>query len=192
MIIRSGKDKTLADRFLRGDERAFIEVYNRYWYRLFLSSYRRVKNKAVAEELVQDLFLKLWEKRGTLSIDQLEHYLFSCIRNATIDFLNKQIVCNKYVTYYKHFVSLEGNTTEEMVELTDLREALEKGLHELSEKSEKVFRLHRMDHWPVEKIARHLNLSEKTVHYHLTQSQKFIRAYLQQFTLMVLILLGGS
>lgn len=192
MFMRSGKDKTLADRFLRGDRKAFVEVYDRYWYKLFLSSYRRIRNKAVAEELVQDLFVRLWEKRGMLHVDQLENYLFSSIRNATIDYLNRQIVSEKYVAYYKLFISLEGNTTEEMVELTDLSEALERGLHELSEKSEKIFRLHRMDHWPVEKIARHLNLSEKTVHYHLTQSQKFIRAYLQQFTLIVFILLGGS
>jgi RNA polymerase sigma-70 factor (ECF subfamily) len=190
MITRPGKDKTLADRFLRGDERAFIEVYNRYWYRLFLSSYRRVKNKPVAEELVQDLFLKLWERRGSLSIDQLEHYLFSSIRNATIDFLNKQIVCNKYVTYYKHFVSLEGNTTGDMVELNDLGEALEKGLHALSEKSEKIFRLYRIEHWTIEKIALHLHLSEKTVHNHLTKSQKFIRTYLQQLTLVLLAILS--
>lgn len=189
MLTRSGNDKTFSDRFLQGDESAFIEVYNRYWYKLFLSSYRRIKDKEVAEELVQDLFLKLWEKRGTLSIGQLENYLFSSIRNATIDFLNRQIVNDKYVNYYKVYTSLQRNTTEEMVELNDLEEALEKGLNTLSGKSEKIFRLYRMDHWSVEKIARHFNLSEKTVHYHLTQSQKFIRAYLQQFIVFLLILL---
>ena len=192
MIVRSEKEKTLADRFLRGDEKAFIEVYDRYWYKLFLASYRRIKNRAVAEELVQDVFLKLWEKRGTLHIDQLENYLFSSIRNSTIDFLNRQIVNNKYVAYYRVFTSLQGNTTEEMVELSQLWEGLEKGLHSLSGKSQEIFRLHRIDHWSVEKIARHLQLSEKTVHNHLTESQKFIRAYLQQLTVLLLVLMGGS
>ena len=190
--MHSGNDNSLSDLFLQGDEKAFIEVYDRYWYKLFLSSYRRTKNKDVAKELVQDLFLKLWEKRCSLSIVQLENYLFSSIRNATIDYLNKQIVNDKYVTYHKIYKSLESNTTEEMVELNDLEEALEKGLNTLSGKSEKIFRLYRMEHWSVEKIARHFNLSEKAVHYHLTQSQKFIRAYLQQFTLSLLILLCRS
>ena len=189
MIIRSGNDKTLLDRFLQGDERAFIEIYDRYWYKLFLSSYRRVKNKGAAEELVQDLFLKLWEKRGRLRIDQLENYLFSSIRNATIDYLNKQMVADKYLEYHKVYTSRAGNTTEEMVELDDLEEAIEKGLQTLSGKSEKIFRLHRMDHWPVEKIAQRLHLSEKTVHYHLTRSLKFIRSYIQEFTLTLLLLL---
>lgn len=179
-------------RFLQGDEKAFIEIYERYWYRLFLSSYHRVKNKAAAEELVQELFLKLWKKRGTLAIDQLENYLFSAIRNATIDFLNKQMVANKYLGYQKIYTSLEGNTTEEMVELNDLEEALEKGLNSLSGKSEKIFRLYRMDDWSVEKIARHFNLSEKTVHYHLTRSQKFIRSYLQEFTMAILLFVHSA
>lgn len=179
----------LLHRFLQGDEQAFTETYDRYWYKLFLSSYRRTKDKAVAEELVQNLFLKLWEKRSTLVIGQLENYLFSSIRNATIDFLNKQMVADKYLEHQKVYASLEVNTTEEMVALDNLEDEIERGLQALSGKSEKVFRLHRMDHWPVEKIALHLNLSEKTVHYHLTRSLKFIRSYLQEFTLTVLFLL---
>lgn len=189
MLIQPGNDKNLLHSFLQGDEKAFIKIYDRYWYKLFLSSYRRVKDKTVAEEIVQNLFLKLWEKRSSLKIDQLENYLFSSIRNATIDFLNKAMVQDKYIEHYKIFASQERNTTEEMVELDDLEEALEKGLRTLSGKSEKVFRLYRMDHWTIEKIAAHLNLSEKTVHYHLTRSGKFIRSYLQQFTLTLLFLL---
>ena len=189
MSLYPGDDKVLLHRFLQGDEQAFIEVYDRYWHKLFLSSYRRTGNKAVAEEIVQNLFLKLWEKRGTLAIGQLENYLFSSIRNATIDFLNKQMVAGKYLQHQKVYQSLEANTTEEMVGLDNLEEEIEKGLQALSGKSEMVFRLHRMDHWPVEKIALHLDLSEKTVHYHLTRSMKFIRSYLQEFTLSVICLL---
>ena len=189
MSIHADDAKVLLQRFLQGDAQAFIAIYDRYWYKLYLSSYRRTKDKAVAEELVQNLFLKLWEKRSTLEIGQLENYLFSSIRNATIDFLNKQMVANKYLEHQKTFLSLEGNTTEEMVGFGNLEEELEKGLQALSGKSEMVFRLHRMEHWPVEKIALHLNLSEKTVQYHLTRSMKFIRSFLQEFTLGIVILL---
>jgi RNA polymerase sigma factor (sigma-70 family) len=189
MSPHQGNDRILVDRFLQGDETAFIEIYDCYWYKLFLSSYRRTNHKPASEEIVQNLFLKLWERRSSLKIDQLENYLFSSIRNATIDFLNKQMVADKYREYQKIYSSLEANTTEEMVDLHNLEEALEKGLHALSGKSEKVFRLCRMDHWPVEKIASHLHLSEKTVHYHLTRSVKFIRSYLQEFTLVIFLLL---
>lgn len=189
MLIPPEKDKTLLQRFLQGDESAFIEIYDLYWYKLFLSSYRRTKNKAVAEEIVQEFFLRLWQKRGRLDIQQLDNYLFSSIRHATIDFLNKEMVAGRYIEYQKVYRSMQANTTEEMVELADLEQALEKGLQTLSGKSEKIFRLYRIDHWPVDKIASHLQLSEKTVHYHLTRSLKFIRNYLQEFTVMVFFLL---
>src|SRR5690606_21551529 len=139
MSLNPRDDNDLLRRFLEGDEKAFVKIYDRYWYKLFLSSYRRIKDKAVAEELVQNLFLKLWEKRGNLSIDQLEHYLFSSIRNATIDFLNKQMVAGKYLEYQKVYATLEGNTTEEMVTLDNLEEEIEKGLQALSGKSGEVF-----------------------------------------------------
>lgn len=186
MSVNLGDDKVFLQRFLVGDEQAFTETYDRYWYGLYLSCYRKTKNKAVAEEIVQNLFLKLWEKRGTLEINQLENYLFSSVRNATIDYLNKQMVADKYLEYQKVFQSLQANTTEEMVGLNNLQEEIEKGLQALSGKSERIFRLHRMDNWPVEKIARHLNLTEKSVHYHLTRSGKFIRSYLQELTLCVI------
>jgi RNA polymerase sigma-70 factor (ECF subfamily) len=189
MSLNAGDDKNFLHRFLQGDEQAFTETYDRYWYELYLSSYRRTKNKAVAEEIVQNLFLKLWEKRGTLSIGQLENYLFSSVRNATIDFLKRQMVADKYLEHQKTYLSLQGNTTEEMVGLDNLEEEIEKGLQALSGKSEKVFRLHRMDNWSVEEIARHLNLSEKTVQYHLTRSGKFIRSYLQELALTIIFLL---
>lgn len=190
MLVRSITDATLLDRFLQGDERAFVEIYDRYWYKLFLSSYRRTKDKASAEELVQNLFLKLWEKRGALKVDHLEKYLFSSIRHATINFLNNQMVAGRYLEHQKMYASLEVHTTDDMVNLKDLEEALEIGLQTLSGKSERVFRLYRIQHWPIDKIARHLHLSEKTVHYHLTRSQKFIRSYLREFTLILLFLLS--
>lgn len=143
----------------------------------------------MAEELVQELFLKLWRKRDVLRIEQLERYLFSSIRHATIDYLNRQMVADKYRTYQEIYASLNENTTEQMVVLQDLEDALEAGLQKLSGKSEAVYRLHRMRHWSIDRIARHLQLSEKTVRYHLTRSQKFLRAYLRDFTLMLLFFL---
>lgn len=185
---QAGNNKNASDLLLKDGQISFTDVYNRYWYKLFLSCYRRVKDKAVAEELVQELFLKLCEKHDTIHIDRIENYLFSSIRNATIDYLKKQMVADKYLAYQKIYLSMARNSTEETVELNDLQENLEKGLQALAGKSEKIFRL-RMDHWSVEEIAGHFALSEKTVRYHLVRSQKFLRTYLQQFTLAVILLI---
>jgi RNA polymerase sigma-70 factor (ECF subfamily) len=118
----------------------------------------------------------------------LENYLFSAIRNATIDYLKRQIVADKYRSYQSQCAEANCNSTEEMVDLQDLRDNLEKGLKKLPRKAEKIFRLNKIDNWPVKKIARHLGLSEKTVHYHITRSKKFIRSFLKEFRLSLLLL----
>ena len=171
-----------------GDKDFFIAVYNKYWYELYMACYRRIKDKAVAEELVQELFLNLLQRRDCHKIDQIKNYLFSSIKYATIDYLKKQMVVEKYRNYKKLSHTDASRSTEEMMSLRDLEESLDKGLSKLSGKSGEIFRLYRIDHWSIEKIARHFGLSEKTVHYHLTKSQKFIRTYLQEFTLILCVL----
>lgn len=176
-------DKSLLHCFLRGDEKGFIAIYDRYWDALFLSCYRRIKEKAAAEELVQTLFLELWQKRHTLQIGQVENYLFSSLRQSTIDFLNKKMVAGKYLEFQNSFKVRESNAAEEIVKLNNLEERLEKGL---PGKSKPAFRLHR---WPVDKILPRVVSSKKTVHYHLTRSLKFSRTYLREFTLALFVLL---
>jgi len=175
-------DENLVDRLKNGDNAAFVSIYEKYWHKVFIVVYRRVKEKEIAKELTQNLFLKIWEKREELHINKLENYLVTSIKHAVIDHIEKQLVANRYLSYYKAYVSLQNESTEESVNFNDLSEAIEKGLGKLSEKSQLVFKLTKLDHWPIEKVANHLQLSEKTVGYHLTKSIKFLRVFLKEFT----------
>lgn len=176
-------DENLVKRLRAGDNLAFVDIYEKYWHKVFHIAYRRVSEKEVAKELTQDLFLKLWEKRKKIEIDKLENYLVTAIKNAVINHIESQLVANRYLIYYKSFVSLQNLTTENSINFNELSEAVEKGLANLPEKSRVVFRLNKLDHWPVEKVALHLHLSEKTVGYHLTKSVKFMRIFLKEYTL---------
>jgi RNA polymerase sigma-70 factor (family 1) len=180
-------DEELLIRLREGDEKAFIEIYERFWYKMYLMAYQRLRKKELARELVQNLFLKLWEKRHSLQIRQLENYLFVSIRHAIIDHINARLVADHYREYCSVFAAVKEETTARMVAFDEVSNALEEGLTRLPEKSQQVFRLSRLDHWPVDKIARHLALSEKTVQYHLTRSLKFLRAYLKEFTFLLFL-----
>lgn len=173
-----------------GDEEAFLKIYDQYWYRVFAIAYKRLKKKEIAEELTQDLFLKLWEKRMHLKLCKLENYLFVSIKNSVIDHINSGLVANKYIDHYKAFVEINCNTTQNIVAFDDLSEAIEKGLKKLPTKSQQAFRLNRLNNWAPDQIAKHLNLSEKTVGYHLTKSLKFMRSYLREYLLLGLLYLS--
>ena len=135
------------------------------------------------------MFLKLWERRATLRIDDVGSYLFVAIKNAVLDDIRSGIRLNKYTEYYRVFVEKNSaDSTMESVRVSDLENAIVNGLSQLPEKTQIVFRLSRIENWPLEKISNHLNLSEKTVGYHLTRALKFMRSYLKEFIFVLLMI----
>jgi RNA polymerase sigma-70 factor (family 1) len=188
MLTATHQDEELLLKDLReGSEEAFLQIYEAYWYKVYLIAYRRLGKKDIAEELTQDLFLKLWEKRETLKPQKISNYLFVSIKNSVIDHVQSSLVAGKYIDFYKSFAQHSSSSTEETVQYDDLTEAIERGLSELPDKTQEVFKLGRMNNWSSDKIAKHLNLSEKTVGYHLTKSLKFMRAYLREYLLTFMI-----
>ncbi|HYC87392.1 MAG TPA: RNA polymerase sigma-70 factor [Chryseosolibacter sp.] len=189
MLSTSSNEDQLLKDLAHGSEEAFLEIYEAYWYQVFLIAYKRLGKKDIAEELTQDLFLKLWEKREMLRPQQIASYLFASIKNSVIDHIHSQLVADRYVDFFKSFAARNSTATQHVVEFDDLSQALERGLSNLPPKAQQVFKLSRLDGWKSDKIARHLNLSEKTVGYHLTKSLKFMRAYLREYLLMAVVLI---
>lgn len=187
MPLTLSNEEEILQALRTGDANAFLEIYEEYWYKVFSIAYKRIGKKEIAEELTQDLFLKLWEKRETLRPQKIGNYLCTSIKNAVIDHINSGLVANKYIHFYKAFAQFSSSVTQNSVEFDDLSDAIERGLLQLPVKSQQVFKLSRIDHWTSEKIAQHLNLSEKTVGYHLTKSVKFMRSYLREYTLICLL-----
>jgi RNA polymerase sigma-70 factor (family 1) len=191
MFITSHNENKTVKAFSDNDEEAFLKIYDEYWYKVFLIAYKRLGKRDVAEELTQDLFLKLWEKRHTLKPQNISSYLFVSIKNSVIDHIHSGIVANKYLHFHKTFGELSSTNTQNIVEFDDLSRAIEKGLLKLPTKTQQVFKLSRLESWSLDKIARHLHLSEKTVGYHLTKSLKFMRAYLREYLLITLLFISN-
>lgn len=185
MFVTTTNEEEILKALRDGDEEAFLKIYETYWYQVFKIAYKRLGKKEIAQELTQDLFLKLWEKRAELKPQKIGNYLSVAIKNSVIDHVNAGLVANKYVDFYKSYADQSSSATQNVVDFDDLSEAIEKGLLRLPAKTQQVFKLSRLDRWSADKIARHLNLSEKTVGYHLTKSLKFMRSYLREYLLTV-------
>lgn len=153
-------------------------------------AYARVRSKEITEEIVQDLFTSLWDKRSTHTIQHLPSYLFQAVKFKALNYIESRIVQEKYWDYYKNFMPQKDEATDILVEYHDLMDAIENGMNELPEKSKKVFRLHRMEGWSVPEIANLLNLSEKAIQYHLTQSVKKLRVHLKNYILALSVFIG--
>ena len=178
--------KQLADEILTkllkaDDVAAFKEIYVRHWKPLFNAAYYRLGSKETAKELVQNLFLHLWEKRATHSINNLQHYLQAAIKNKVINHIESVLVQKKYWKHISESASSSNSETEALLQYNELYIAFEKALQQLPEKTRNVFRMSRFEQLSVREIAQHLNISEKAVEYHITTSLKALRVDLKEF-----------
>ncbi|MBU1822349.1 MAG: RNA polymerase sigma-70 factor [Bacteroidetes bacterium] len=168
--------------FLReGKMPAFEEIYQRYWYRLYSIAYQQTGVREEAEELVQEVFLKLWSRRSEVLIRHLGMYLTIAVKNQVYDYIKSQISYRKYQEYLIFQELHQHHATDEVINYTDLTEAVEKVLNRLPEKSAEVFKRSRFENQSVREIARGLNLSEKAVEYHITKSLRFLKDNLKEY-----------
>jgi RNA polymerase sigma-70 factor (family 1) len=181
MDLRGLTDEMLLRLLKADDDMAFKEIYSRYWKPVFEAAYHRLTNREIAKELVQTVFLRIWEKRQIIQITHLAAYLQTAIKNSIINYLESTLVHKKYL---QHVIDTTSNTcvgTESTIHYNELSQALEKAMHMLPEKTRHVFRLSRFDHLSIREIAASMNISEKAVEYHITQSLKTLRYYLKDY-----------
>jgi RNA polymerase sigma-70 factor (family 1) len=177
-------DEILLKLLRAGDGTALEEIYNRYSETVFLAAFRKVRSKEVAEELVQNLFISLWTKREQAQIQKLEAYLQSAMRYQVIDYIRSKILRERYSQFAKEQSNIDENASESKLLLQELSIAIDNTIKKLPQKTQEIFRLSRYEHRSVKEIAQYMNLSEKAVQYHVTQSLKFMRLHLREFILM--------
>ena len=164
------------------DEKAFRVLYERYWKRLFAVVCYKLKNREAAEEIVQNIFVSLWEKRADLQIEKLEVYLFTALKYKVINYVESLLV--RQAGQKQMAGPITDVSTEDTIIINDLHNAIQQALSCLPPKTREVFTLSRFEKYSVKDIAQHLNLTEKAVEYHITRSLKQMRISLKDFIII--------
>jgi RNA polymerase sigma-70 factor (ECF subfamily) len=167
------EDDALLDLIKADNRIAFNEMYNRYWDRLYATAFHHLKDSTAAEEIVQDAFITIWQKRNDLHIESLSKYLSAMIRYAVYRWMAKEH------QRQQHQLSASGlspaTTAAKDVDHKLLLEIVDKLSSELPEKCRLVFRANKLYDQPLDDVARELNISQKTAEAHLTKALKIIR-----------------
>jgi RNA polymerase sigma-70 factor (family 1) len=158
------------------DEAAFTEIYNRYWDKLYYLGHKILKDQESAEEIVQDVFLVLWDKRNTLNIQSLPQYLAAMTRYAVY----KQIARDKHSKLKEDLLRFEtANAVSELnVDNKILLEIIATLSNKLPEKCRLVFQHNKLQDKSLAEVATQLNMSQKTAEGHLTKALRMIRSNL--------------
>ncbi|MFT3823889.1 MAG: RNA polymerase sigma-70 factor [Chitinophagaceae bacterium] len=184
-------DNSLVHLLKANDNEAFAEIYRRFWKKLFTVAAHKLQHLAEAEEVVQDIFLDLWNRRDALHISHsLGTYLAAAVKYKVLNVLAKRSQQLKYAQHAALHVSEADVSTEQWLQFEELRERLEKLVAELPEKCQLVFRLSREKGLSQKEIAATLNISEKTVEAHLARATKHLKVNLGSYALIVLAASG--
>ena len=173
----------------KGNYHAFKQIYTSYSRRVFTMSYAYFKSREDAEDLVQEVFIKLWRYRKNIDLNRpLEHYLFRIAKNEIISFIRKQK--NKEASLEGLIIDPQETMQPDMVYTAkSAREAVKRIIEELSEKTRQVFLLRRVENLSNSEIAAKMGVSVKTVENHMTRAQNFLRSRLREEEILLWIMM---
>ncbi|BAV06958.1 RNA polymerase, sigma subunit, ECF family [Filimonas lacunae] len=170
-------DEELVHFLNEGNEWAFSEIYNRYWMKLLAQATYDLQNEAEAEECVQDVFVKIWKNRASLTLRyQLSTYLYRAIKNQAINVLEARYAKrNQLLPLPAHVPGGAAPSADAALLEKELMAALEAAIAALPEKCAVVYRMSRLEGKNNQQIASELGIAEKTVEGHITKAIKGIR-----------------
>lgn len=161
------------------EEEAFKQLYDTYKNRLYGYALAMVHSRDAAEDITQEIFIKLWMNRGELDhINDMEHYIFTMARNRTLNYLRKAANDSRLLHELQDSMTPAANNVEDLLAAGECQRLIEDALKQLSPQRSLVFRLSRCQHLKLEEIASRLHLSRNTVKNHLVEALRFIRSYL--------------
>jgi RNA polymerase sigma-70 factor (family 1) len=182
-------DQQILEHLAQSDVRAFDFLYQKYFSKLYGAVYKRLQNRELTEEVVQELFISLWERRTVLSITStLESYLFSSVKYLVIAQHKKNNLFEKYSNSLNPEAD-DDNFTEQVVAFDELNEAYQNALNLLPERCREVFVLKR-NGLSQREISEKMDISEKTVENQMTKALKILRDALSDYTGLVLLVLS--
>lgn len=179
-------DGDLLKAMKSGNEDSFKEIYLRYWKPLYFIALKKVRIKEVAEELVQNVIVGLWNKRQTHDIRCLQTYLYSAIRYQVINYLDSKIIRDKHTSNACADMSHEAAMCDSTALTNELTAAIDRAIKKLPDKTQVILRLSRFENYSTRKISEVMHISEKSVEYHISRSLKLMRTYLKDFLLLIL------
>ncbi|HEV2482629.1 MAG TPA: RNA polymerase sigma-70 factor [Puia sp.] len=183
-------DRDLFRLIALGDEPAFAELFRRYDRRIYPFVLKMIKSPLMAEEIAQEIFIKIWRHRETLHmIDQPESYILTIAARHTLDQIKKRLNENRMLQRFSAGLSATHNDPEELLLLKDTEELIQRAVDQLPPQQKSVYLLSRRQGMSYEEIGGELNISPNTVRNHLVKALAAIRVWLEQQDRLPLFLL---
>jgi RNA polymerase sigma-70 factor (ECF subfamily) len=181
----------LIHRLQKRDEAVFEQVFKSNYKSLHAYAFSILRDEADAEEMVQSVFYKLWERSENLSISgSITAYLYRAVHNESLNYIKHLSVRSKHRMYVSHKIDDGSEEGSGRVQAKELEERIQQAMSELPEQCRTIFQMSRFEELRYREIAEKLNLSVKTVENQMGKALKLMRARLADFLILVLMIIN--
>lgn len=176
-------EQELLMRTAGGDETAFAALYQQHWADCYTTAFRILQQEQLAEDIVQEVFIRLWERRTEFAITSLQAYLQKAVRNRVLNAIRDQKTDDRF---YERLAIITSDLLEENpVFLRENEQLLQQVIGSLPADCQETFRLSRVQQLTYKEIALQLHISEKTVEKRISRALQHIRANYSYYMLLV-------
>lgn len=169
-------DHELMDSIKNDDQLAFGELFDRYNALLFNHIYQKLLSVGDTQDIVQDIFIKLWERRREIVCENIAGYLFKAARNKVLNVIKHRQVIVQYENDFKNFARHNlVNATENTIRKNEIEAMLNAEIEKLSPRMRQVFLLSRRDNLSHQEIADRLGITKYTVNDHIKSSLRILK-----------------
>ncbi len=179
--LKTLTDQQLMDLLHLGDRSAFDQIFNRYWKKLYNYANKVIKDEESAQDIVQEVFVSLWQRRLTLTeVESLSSYLHGAIRFKGLGYIRSNLYKRNYAASIQSFFDEGCDSLNEQIDLKELNDVIHHEISKLPPKMREIFILSRMEHLTNKEIAEKLNISDKTVKKQINRSLNLFRLVLDE------------
>lgn len=185
-LDNTNTDKELLQQVAHGDKNAFLRLFDLYKLRLFSFVLQMTHSRVDAEEIVQDVFTKLWESRDRLAgVEYPGKYIYTIARNKTLNHLTRLARDRRLLHQLWVNISQHDNATQEILQAQESQQLISKAVSLLSPQRQTIFQLSREQGYSHEEIAARLGLSKSRVKNILVEILKHLKDYLARYSTLV-------
>lgn len=171
------------------DEKTFEQVFKTHYKNLFTYAVTILKNETAAEEIVQNVFFKLWDKQQPLPPGtQVKPYLYRAVHNESLNYIKHEKVKSRYQLYAVNREQEQEQPASKKIMTAELEQKIREALNELPEQCRTIFQLSRFNELKYREIAEELGISVKTVENQMGKALKILRERLAEFLPLLILL----
>ena len=183
-------EKDLVDGVIRGDQTAFEILFRYYYPGLTVYARQFVSDAALAEEIVQDFFVRFWDKHQSVKpTESIKSFFFSSVKNSSLNILKHQKIELKYIQKMKELSENNLMYDPNLYIASELQEKIRNAVDLLPDRCREIFVLSRIKGFSNDEIAQQLDISKRTVETQISNALKILRSELKDY-IGLLILLG--